>query len=128
MSDTREKLIELLSVPIYPQLDADPAEVVADYLIANGVRLETETSDKTSDEKTSEWIPVSERLPDKEFWEHNTLYPDEDLEVAVMIKGAKRATALLYNAEGEFYAMDNGGETFYIVTHWMLLPEPPKGE
>lgn len=65
MSDMRKKLIEILSVPIYLHLDADPAEVVADYLIANGVRLETETSDKAS-EKTSEWIPVSERLPEKE--------------------------------------------------------------
>lgn len=33
----REKLIEILSVPIYPHLDAEPAEVVADYLIDNGV-------------------------------------------------------------------------------------------
>lgn len=29
----REKLIELLKVPIYPHLDADPAEVVATILI-----------------------------------------------------------------------------------------------
>ena len=50
MSD-REKLIEILSVPIYPHLDADPAEVVADYLIDNGVTVQ-------------KWIPVSERLPE----------------------------------------------------------------
>ena len=72
------------------------------------------------------WIPVGERLPDKEFWEHKKLYEDEDLEVQVMIKGAKRATTLLYNAEGEFYAMHNDGETFYVVTHWRPLPEPPE--
>lgn len=35
----REKLIKILSVPIYPHLDADPAEVVADYLIDNGVTV-----------------------------------------------------------------------------------------
>lgn len=37
MDKTREKLIEILRVPIYPHLDADPAEVVADYLLDNGV-------------------------------------------------------------------------------------------
>lgn len=35
--EMRDRLIELLKVPIYPHLDADPAEVVADYLLANGV-------------------------------------------------------------------------------------------
>ena len=33
----REKLIEILRVPIYPHELADPAEVVADYLLDNGV-------------------------------------------------------------------------------------------
>lgn len=33
----RERLIQILRVPIHPHLDADPAEVVADYLLDNGV-------------------------------------------------------------------------------------------
>lgn len=33
----RERLIEILKVPIHPRIGADPAEVVADYLLANGV-------------------------------------------------------------------------------------------
>lgn len=33
----RDRLIELLMVPIYPKEGADPAEVVADYLLDNGV-------------------------------------------------------------------------------------------
>lgn len=33
----RERLIELLKVPIHPRIGADPAEVVADYLLDNGV-------------------------------------------------------------------------------------------
>lgn len=33
----RERLIEILSVPIHPRIGADPAEVVADYLLDNGV-------------------------------------------------------------------------------------------
>lgn len=37
--DVRERLIQILSVPIYPRLDADPAEVVADYLLDNGITI-----------------------------------------------------------------------------------------
>ena len=33
----RERLIEILSKPIYPKVGVDPAEVVADYLLDNGV-------------------------------------------------------------------------------------------
>lgn len=33
----RDRLIEMLSKPIYPKIGADPAEVVADYLLDNGV-------------------------------------------------------------------------------------------
>ena len=33
----RDRLIEILKVPIYPKIGVDPAEVVADYLLANGV-------------------------------------------------------------------------------------------
>ncbi len=34
----REKLLEILSVPIYMREGADPAEAVADFLIDNDVR------------------------------------------------------------------------------------------
>ena len=33
----RDRLIEILKVPIFPHLDVEPAEVVADYLLENGV-------------------------------------------------------------------------------------------
>ena len=39
----REKLIEILKKPIYPKIGIDPAEVVADYLIDNGVIVPPET-------------------------------------------------------------------------------------
>ena len=38
-NEMRERLIEILNVPIYPKEGVDPAEVVADYLIDNGVIL-----------------------------------------------------------------------------------------
>ncbi len=37
MSSDRDRLIEILKKPIYPKIGVDPAEVVADYLLANGV-------------------------------------------------------------------------------------------
>lgn len=45
----RERLIQILRVPIYPHELADPAEVVADYLIDNGVTFATDT-------KVGHWI------------------------------------------------------------------------
>ena len=33
----RQELIEILKKPIHPKIGVDPAEVVADYLLANGV-------------------------------------------------------------------------------------------
>ena len=45
--DVREKLIQILSVPIYHHLDADPAEVVADYLLDNGVTITPATPGPT---------------------------------------------------------------------------------
>ncbi len=33
----RDRLIEILKVPIHPKIGVDPAEVVADYLLENGV-------------------------------------------------------------------------------------------
>lgn len=41
----REKLIELLQVPIYPHEAKSPAEVVSDYLIANGVTIPVRCKD-----------------------------------------------------------------------------------
>ena len=33
----RDRLVALLSVPIHPKVGADPAEVLADYLLDNGI-------------------------------------------------------------------------------------------
>lgn len=41
----REKLIEILSVPIYPHELVDPIEAVADYLIDSGVTIPVRCKD-----------------------------------------------------------------------------------
>ena len=73
---------------------------MADYLIANGVTVQ-------------EWIPVTERLP------------REDTRVLVwLVDGACKYTRMdtdrLHNNK---WVRWRG-----YVTHWMSLPEPPKGD
>jgi hypothetical protein len=73
----REKLIELLRVPIYPHLDADPAEVVADYLLDNGVvvREKGEWEDGKCSNCHEEALSTSWDEPVYDYdWEENLRY------------------------------------------------------
>ena len=107
--DVREKLIEILRKPIFPHELVDPTESVADYLLDSGVTVQ-------------EWIPVTERLPERDgkyicnyhFGKHRDM----------------TFTGVL-----DYYATDSVphfqhtlGDTTMQVTHWMPLPQPPKGE
>ena len=103
--DVREKLIDLI-------IDAkrtDPeegsfTEYLADHLISNGVTVQ-------------EWISVDDRLP------------KEKVNCIVHYKHA-------YCDYDDYWAIGMcfyDGEKFqfgpaYKVTHWMPLPQPPKGE
>ena len=113
MPNTREKLIELIGAVQYL---GGLEENLADHLIANGVRLEQATSDETS-----KWTPVTERPPEK---------CDRFL-----VYGSRGG---IYTAEFRKFS-DFGGEYPHWhklnsknhhcePTHWMPLPEPPKGE
>ena len=107
--DVREKLVELLKeiVAIQECGFGDPRptyEMVASYLMSNGVTVQ-------------EWVSVKERLP------------QEKVDCIVHYKHA-------YCDNDDYWAIGicfNDGEKFqinpaYKVTHWMPLPEPPKGE
>lgn len=107
----RDKLIELFCEAKKTDPESAPfSEFLADYLISNGVTFQ-------------QWIPVTERLPDKELWEYMKKYNQDNMEVLVMIKGAKEATTLYYDDDGDF--CDDEGNA-WLVTHWMPLPEPVK--
>lgn len=105
----REKLIQILKVPIYPHLDADPAEVVADYLLDNGVTVQ-------------KWIPVSERLPER------------FKKVLCWYEYRNGTGKMVQTYDIGFYFKDDtwGGEVSNgydtKVLAWMPLPEPPKEE
>ena len=69
----------------------------------------------------SKWIPVTERLPERN--------DDGTLNAVLVSNGAIQHIA--YFTTDEFYFTENGEmkePMFYDVTHWMPLPEPPKGE
>lgn len=126
--DVRGKLVELLDNAI---IDSDDnygfpnTNQVADHLISNGVTVQ-------------EWISVTERLPD----EHESLFArykgtDKWLEGMFMATSALVIVCVEYeNGERTVKTAStkdgiwNVKDSFYPckVTHWMPLPEPPKGE
>ena len=101
MPNTREKLIEILK-----DTRANAAwhrwgyEESADHLIANGVTI-------------PEWIPVTERLPEK--WQN------------VLVVRTDGAFRLDFVGSLDVW-YDDVNFVGYPVTHWMPLPEPPKGD
>ena len=101
MPNTREKLIELVTAALCNQ----SVEEVADQLIANGVTVQ-------------KWIPVTERLPEggKPVLVYNRDYSYEPV-----------MEATLYE-EGWLTKFDFDPWENDEISHWMPLPEPPKGD
>lgn len=127
MSDTREKLIELLiecrgADPAYYGIEA---QHIADHLISHGVTFNrdchwaTEQAYKNGKADALKWIPVSERLPEKkkeidgEFYYRN---------VAVRVKNLLHERIAYYDPEHECW-YDTGFFQIRGVTHWAELPE-----
>ena len=118
MDNTREKLIDVLSMAhdaYYSKFDASKTylDVMADHLIANGVTFATDNN------VGDKWIPVSERLPEEGdsvlalCWHHEAWIPFV-CHLSVNFKGR--------------WITNMAGQWMVHVSHWMPLPEPPKGE
>ena len=75
-------------------------EKVADHLIANGVTVQ-------------KWIPVTERLP------------DVGRDVLFVCENKSYGVGAYSDTYRDFFS---GQFPVKGVTHWMHLPEPPKGE
>ena len=103
--DVREKLVEILRKPIFPHELVDPIEAVADYLLDSGVTVQ-------------EWISVKDRLP------------EANVGVSVYTPRLKNIFEVFYKEDGKWEIVSyRGGEILNDeVTHWMPLPQPPKGE
>ena len=101
--DVREKLVEIIQNSV-GGCARHWAEVIADGLIAHGVTVQ-------------EWISVKERLPQEKvncIVHYKHAYCDNDDYWAIGM--------CFY--DGEKFQFDPA----YKVTHWMPLPDPPKGE
>ena len=103
--DVREKLIEILRKPIFPHELADPTEAVADYLLDSGVTVQ-------------EWISVDDELPKTGGY------------VVCIAKENPFSRFMPMVARIEKNGWVNPITEQYIseVTHWMAMPNPPKGE
>ena len=110
--DVREKLVELIvwiedqMTRAYPYTtDQFRIETTVDHLISNGVTVQ-------------EWIPVTERLPEENNQWVLCLCVSGEMEVL-------RFDYTMWNWDAQYPGrcyMEN------YVTHWMPLPQPPKGE
>lgn len=113
--DVREKLIDLI-------IDAkrtDPetgsfTEHLADYLVNNGVTVQ-------------EWISVKDRLPDnKEYdWVLAQVVEDNGFMHIPRVMEYRQAKDDWFEDTYGWLSEHNGS---FSVTHWMPLPQPPKGE
>ena len=108
--DVREKLVELLTEfygcdPMYYNVDA---LAIAEHLVSNGVTVQ-------------EWIPVDDRLPE----DSNGGFADAVLVTDGFVQH------MAYFVGGEWRFAESGEikePMWYRITHWMPLPQPPKGE
>lgn len=110
--DVREKLIDLLTGhSIDTQQDV---EYVADHLISNGVTIQ-------------EWISVKDRLPNNK--EHDWVLTQVVEDNGYMhIPRVMEYRQLRNDWFEETYGWLSEHNGLFSVTHWMPLPNPPKGE
>ena len=103
--DVREKLIEILRKPIFPHELVDPIEAVADYLLDSGVTVQ-------------EWISVEDRLPENGGY------------VVCIAKRNpfSRFMPMVARIEKNGWVNPITGQYISEVTHWIPIPQPPKGE
>ena len=125
MPNTREKLIELFNESLFAESwdsnDYPNDEAAVDYLIANGVTVQ-------------KWIPVSERLPENkgDYLVAKQLFGDSYVRVVSFAKDGRKVSR--YDFQNQWknvwyeYDREYGYITIDSVTHWMPLPEAPKGE
>ena len=89
-------------------------EIIADRLIANGVTVQ-------------EWISVKERLPDNK--EHDWVLAQVVEDNGYMhIPKVMEYRQLRNDWFEETYGWLSEHNGLFSVTHWMPLPNPPKGE
>ena len=109
--DVREKLVELIESARY--WGSGTSEEIADHLIDNGVTVQ-------------EWISVKDRLPDNK--EHDWVLAQVVEDNGYMhIPKVMEYRQLRNDWFEETYGWLSEHNGLFSVTHWMPLPQPPKG-
>lgn len=124
MADLRERLIKFIMNAV-GGCSRYWAGVIADGLMDNGV---------TDNNDGRKWIPVTERLPDKDgdylvfkrfagnAWSDVVSFAKDGRKVSECTFGKKWPNVwYYYDSEWGYIRAD-------AVTHWMPLPEPPEEE
>ena len=110
--DVREKLVEILRKPIFPHELVDPTEAVADYLLDSGVTVQ-------------EWISVDDRLPDSCGFPCLLCGENSFGQIRVF----EGFTGYMERGKFEWHSNQKDIDIdVWTITHWMPLPQPPKGE
>ena len=118
--DVREKLVEIIQNSV-GGCARHWAEVIADGLIANGVTVQGATNNNVGDKPSPTadtlsanetwWISVKDRLP--------TIYDADDDNCVLAIHKASNK---------RYYHWRSVADNPFDFTHWMKMPQPPKGE
>lgn len=116
--DVREKLVELLTEfygcdPMYYDVDA---LAIADHLISNGVTVQ-------------EWISVKDRLPEQppnRVDEQGRSWVTQNIDCIVY--DGKIVFVAHYSFQNKFFWYSDTLHPLKNITHWMEIPQPPKGE
>ena len=108
----------------FEEFDEETVEDIASYLIAHGVTLHGGEDINVP----TKWISVMDRLP-KESGNYIVTACDENCAAGEGIWYDTVVVVAEYY-EGNWTWNENGTEydLHGIVTHWMPLPQPPKGE
>ena len=117
--NVKEKLVELLDIIIQP--GQKTLGDIAAYLITNGVTVQ-------------EWISVKDRLPEKDgayLVTTNSFGDRQSVKLRWFAKDGENVDA--YDLAGQkdvwyLYDIECGYVSIDSVTHWMPLPDPPKGK
>lgn len=80
--------------------------------------------EKGKADRSQEWIPCSERMPNEKEWIESYIRDKRASEFIVMIKGASRPTTL-YLSRDHYWFDEN--RNFYEVIAWMPLPKSYEG-
>ena len=111
--DVKEKLVEIIQNSV-GGCARHWAEVIADGLIAHGVTVQ-------------EWISVKDRLPDNKEYDWVLAQVVEDngfMHIPTVMEYRQSKNDWFEETYG--WISDHNGA--FTVTHWMPLPQPPKGE